>query len=170
MRFGFWRKLHCEAKHLFSYHLPVFRMCDSERKFDEFTCKSRDTVGKSGLHRQATNENSGDKRPWIPNIPRRRLDEMYFTNRDISIYPYKRISCKYNSKVSPFCCSLLAVFVCIAWVGANSESTDNLYRFVVESEQIRILISRLNSTEERKISPVYHELLYHRECATKCVN
>lgn len=65
--------------------------------------------------------------PYNPNIPPRGLDGMYSTKRNIPNFVYKPMSCKYNWNVFPFCCGLLFVLVCVAWIGANSVPIGNPY-------------------------------------------
>lgn len=58
------------------------------------------------------------------------------TYRDIFNFVHRRINCKYFSAVFPLRCGLILVFVCAAWVVANSVFIGSPYVFVTVVDRI----------------------------------
>lgn len=81
-----------------------------------------------------------DKRSWNPNVPQRRFDGTYSTNRDIFSSVYKPMDFRYNSNIFPFSYGFIVVFVWVASLGANSLSSNNSYPFVIATAEFRTLI------------------------------
>lgn len=88
------------------------------------------------MRRQATSENRDHKRKWNPNILWKRLDETYYTNRDISNLVHKPMARKCNSNLLPFCRGPPVDFICIACDETNSVPISNSYPLVTVTDQI----------------------------------
>lgn len=86
--------------------------------------------------RQLVNENSGDRRSYGVNIPRRPFDWMHSTNRNISIFVCTCTSCEQNLKTFPVFHGFLIAFACETSLRSSPVPIWKSYLFIIVTDWI----------------------------------